>query len=81
MTMINGHLSCYALEWFVTQQSISGTPGLGELQMQACGREVGGEWNGSGQRISDPTKNKADQLNAHGVGMSEWDKVALWLSP
>lgn len=50
--------------------------------MQACGCEAGGEWNGSGQRISDPTKNKAaSQLNAHGVGMSEWDKAGLWLSP
>lgn len=48
--------------------------------MQACGREGGGEWNGSGQRISDPTKNKAEQRNAHGVGMSEWDKAGLWLS-
>lgn len=45
--------------------------------MQACGCEGGEEWNGSGQRIPDPTKNKA----AHDVGMSQWDQAGLWLSP
>lgn len=49
--------------------------------MRACGCEGGGEWNGSGQRIPDPTKNKEAQLNGHGVGMGEWDKAGLWLLP
>lgn len=42
-----------------------------------------GQWNESDQRISDPTKSMAAQVNAHGVGMGEWEGwiVAVTLIP